>query len=227
MLGRAFLLASAAFLGLLAFAFCRDANRDYIPVQQKYLAKYVGTFAIGIQQLFPKVQVNGNFQVERCITCHVPDITKIGPQQAAQRLGGGHPSVIDDAVFAKYGQDTLICRTGVTAAASPAATPSPGPSPTASPRASRSATTATGRRPTRPALTRTWSLTDSRCMTPRPPSSSRTVRCATGRWAKAGRARHSTTRTAWDSSTTTTTSGASSLATRVQSTSARSCRPGV
>ena len=139
MLGRAFLLASAAFLGLLAFAFWRDANRDYIPVQQKYLAKYGGTFAIGIQQLFPKVQVNGNFQVERCITCHVPDITKIGPQQAAQRLGGGHPSVIDDAVFAKYGQDTLICRTGGTAAASPSASPSAGASPSASPSASASA----------------------------------------------------------------------------------------
>jgi mono/diheme cytochrome c family protein len=136
MLGRAFLLASAAFLGLLAFAFWRDANRDYIPVQQKYLAKYGGSFPIGIQQLFPKVQVNGNFQVERCITCHVPDITKIGPQQAAQRLGGGHPSVIDDAVFAKYGQDTLICRTGTTVAASPSPAASGSANPSASPAAS-------------------------------------------------------------------------------------------
>src|SRR5438105_14048266 len=123
MLGRALLLANDACLGLLAFAFWRDANRDYIPVQQKYLAKYGGTFTIGIQQLFPKVQVNGNFQVERCITCHVPDITKIGPQQAAQRLGGGQPSVTDDTVFAQYGQDSRICRTDWTPAASPAAAP--------------------------------------------------------------------------------------------------------
>lgn len=112
-------------MALLAFAFWRDANRPFIPIQQKYLATYGGSFPIGIQQLFPKVLVNGNFQVERCITCHVPDIQKIGPQQAAARLGGGHPSIIDDAVFAKYGQDTLICRTLAAAAASPSASASP------------------------------------------------------------------------------------------------------
>src|SRR6202040_3414179 len=44
-------------------------------------------FPIQVQQLFPKVQVNGQFMVERCITCHVPDIQKIGPQEAAKRLG--------------------------------------------------------------------------------------------------------------------------------------------
>src|SRR2546429_8827924 len=61
--------------------------------------------------------------VERCITCHVPDIAKIGPQKAAERLGPNHPSVISDSVFAKYGQETLICRPA-TVAASPSASPS-------------------------------------------------------------------------------------------------------
>ncbi len=144
MLGRAFLLASAAFLGLLAFAFWRDANREFIPIQQKYLATYGGAFPIGIQQLFPKVLVNGNFQVERCITCHVPDVQKIGPQQAAQRLGGGHPAVIDDAVFAKYGQDTLICRTITTVAASPSASASPTATASPSPATAPNPKTASG-----------------------------------------------------------------------------------
>src|SRR5207249_1062171 len=51
--------------------------------------------------------------------------------------GPNHPAVINDAVFAKYGQDTLICRP-VTAAASPsasAAAASPKPSASAAPSA--------------------------------------------------------------------------------------------
>ena len=140
MLGRAFLVVSVLFVGLLAFAFYLDFNRPYIPIQERYAAKYGADFTVGdIQQLFPKVQVNGNFEVERCITCHVPDTVKIGPQEAAGRLGPNHPAVIDDTVFAKYGQDTLICRpapAGAAAGASPsssaspatpAASPSPGP----------------------------------------------------------------------------------------------------
>src|SRR2546429_6599511 len=85
--------------------------------------------------------------VERCITCHVPDIAKIGPQKAAERLGPNHPSVISDSVFAKYGQETLICRPA-TAAASPSASPSasasakPSASPAAAPAASPAAAAA-------------------------------------------------------------------------------------
>src|SRR5438132_12113093 len=123
MLGRAFLVVSVAFLALLAFAFYQDFNRPWLSIQQKYAQQYGADFPIQVQQLFPKVQVNGQFMVDRCITCHVPDIQKIGPQQAAQRLGPNPPSVISDTVFAKYGQDTLICRP-VTAAASPSASPS-------------------------------------------------------------------------------------------------------
>ncbi|HYM50348.1 MAG TPA: c-type cytochrome [Candidatus Limnocylindrales bacterium] len=127
MLGRAFLVVSVLFVGLLAFAFYQDFNRPYGPIQQQYAAKYGADFQVGnIQQLFPKVQVNGNFQVERCITCHVPDIAKIGPQEAASRLGPNHPAVINDAVFAKYGQDTLICRPA-TAGATTTVTASPSP----------------------------------------------------------------------------------------------------
>src|SRR5713101_3261411 len=122
MLGRAFLVVSVAFLALLAFAFYQDLSRPWAPIQEKYGAQYGQDFPIEVQQLFPKVQVNGQFVVERCITCHVTDIQKIGPQQAAKRLGPNHPALISDAVFAKYGQDTLVCRP-VSAAASPAASP--------------------------------------------------------------------------------------------------------
>lgn len=148
MLGRAFLAVSVLFVALLAFAFYQDFNRPYVPIQQQYAARYGADFTVGdIQQLFPKVQVNGNFQVERCITCHVPDAVKIGPQEAASRLGANHPAVIDDTVFAKYGQDTLICRPASAAATagaspSPAARPSPAASPSAAPGASPGASPA-------------------------------------------------------------------------------------
>src|SRR5256885_109876 len=107
-LGRAFLAVSVAFLLLLGFAFYQDLSRPWAPIQEKYAAQYGQDFPIQVQQLFPKVQVNGQFMVERCITCHVPDITKIGPQKGAERLGPNHPSVISDSVFAKYGQETQI-----------------------------------------------------------------------------------------------------------------------
>jgi cytochrome c2 len=137
-LGRAFLVVCVAFLLLLGFAFYQDLSRPWAPIQQKYAAQYGQDFPIQVQQLFPKVQVNGQFMVERCITCHVPDIQKIGPQEAAKRIGPNHPSVISDTVFAKYGQDTLICRPA-TAAASPSASPSASASASASPRPSVSA----------------------------------------------------------------------------------------
>jgi mono/diheme cytochrome c family protein len=81
--------------------------------------------------------------VERCITCHVPDIQKIGPQEAAQRLGPNHPPLINDSVFAKYGQDTLICQPPSAApsaspSASASASASASPKPAASPGASAS-----------------------------------------------------------------------------------------
>src|ERR671936_530577 len=137
MLGRTFLVISAAFLVLLGFAFYKDGrlDRPWIGIQQQYAARYGNDFPMEVQQLFPKVKVNGEFKVERCITCHVPDIQKIGPQEAAKRLGPNHPSVIDDVVFAKYGQETLICRP-FSPTASPSAAASPSPSGSASPKAS-------------------------------------------------------------------------------------------
>ena len=138
MLGRAFLVVSVAFLALLALAFYQDLSRPWAPIQEKYAAQHGQDFPIQVQQLFPKVQVNGQFVVERCITCHVPDIQKIGPQEAAKRLGPNHPAVISDAIFAKYGQETLMCRQAK-AAASPSASPSASASASASAKPSASA----------------------------------------------------------------------------------------
>src|SRR5436305_11392555 len=115
-LGRAFLAVSVAFLLLLGFAFYQDLSRPWAPIQEKYAAQYGQDFPIQVQQLFPKVQVNGQFMVERCITCHVPDIAKIGPQKAAERLGPNHPSVITDSGSAQYRHDTLNCHPATTTA---------------------------------------------------------------------------------------------------------------
>lgn len=141
MLGRVFLAVSVLFVLLLGFAFYQDVNRPWVSIQDKYAQRYGADFPIQVQQLFPKVKVNNQFVVERCITCHVPDVQQIGPQDAAGRLGPNHPAVIDDTVFAKYGQDTLICRP-VVAAASPS--PSASPSAPASPAPSASPATTTG-----------------------------------------------------------------------------------
>ncbi len=145
MLGRVFLVVSIGFLLLLGYAFYLDLNRPWQPIQQAYAQKYGADFPIQVQQLFPKVQVNSQFVVERCITCHVPDVLKIGPQEAATRLGPNHPSIINDAVFAKYGQDTLICRPAAAASPSPTASPSASakPNASASPAASASAASTT------------------------------------------------------------------------------------
>ena len=168
MLGRAFLVVSVLFLLLLGLAFYQDLSRPWAPIQNEYAAKYGQDFPIEVQQLFPKVQVNGQFVVERCITCHVPDIQKIGPQEAAKRLGPNHPAVISDAVFAKYGQETLICRP-VTAAASP----SPSPSAAASPSAKASPSAAASPSPkasatAAPAASPSGTVTSAaRCVDPR------------------------------------------------------------
>src|SRR5437899_10586160 len=145
-LGRAFLVVSVLFLALLAFAFYQDLSRPWVSIQDKYAKQYGADFPIGVQQLFPRVQVNNQFVVERCITCHVPDIQKIGPQEAAKRLGPNHPAVISDAIFAKYGQETLMCRPAKAAAspsASASASASAKPSASAAPSSSAAPAAAT------------------------------------------------------------------------------------
>ncbi|MBV8194043.1 MAG: c-type cytochrome [Candidatus Dormibacteraeota bacterium] len=88
---RLFVALSALLLILVGIAAAKDSNdRAYLGIQQQYQQDYgAGDFNIQVQQLFPtfsSAQVGSTFRVERCISCHVPDIQTIGPVVAAQRL---------------------------------------------------------------------------------------------------------------------------------------------
>jgi hypothetical protein len=83
---------SVALLALVAWAAFKDSNnRSYIAIQAQYLKDYPSSdFNIQVQQLFPsfpQATIQGDtYRVERCITCHVPDIGTVGPVEAARRL---------------------------------------------------------------------------------------------------------------------------------------------
>jgi hypothetical protein len=83
---------SVALLALVAWAAFKDtSSRGYIAIQEQYLKDYpTSDFNVQIQQLFPsfpQATIEGDtYRVERCISCHVPDIGTIGPVLAAQRL---------------------------------------------------------------------------------------------------------------------------------------------
>jgi cytochrome c2 len=86
-----FVALSVALLGLVGWAAARDTqSRQYLAIQQQYQKDYPGSnFDVQVQQLFPSFTqaVQGaTYRVERCISCHVPDIAKVGPALAAQRL---------------------------------------------------------------------------------------------------------------------------------------------
>jgi mono/diheme cytochrome c family protein/cytochrome c551/c552 len=86
-----FVALSALLIALVGVAAARDSvDRDYLSIQQRYQSDYNDTsFNIQIQQIFPTfadAKRGDTFRVERCISCHVPDIGTIGPELAAQRL---------------------------------------------------------------------------------------------------------------------------------------------
>ena len=87
-----FLALVALTLLLIGVAVARDTGaRDYLAIQQQYQKDYSSdpTFEVKVQQLFPQfagAKVGDTFRVERCISCHVPNIESIGPDEAAQRI---------------------------------------------------------------------------------------------------------------------------------------------
>lgn len=88
---RLFLGLSALLLVLVGIAAAKDTtDRQYLAIQEQYQKDYPGsTFNVQVQQLFPtfpEATVGTAFRVERCISCHVPDIATIGPVAAAKRL---------------------------------------------------------------------------------------------------------------------------------------------
>ena len=88
---RFFVALAALTLILVGVAAAQDtSNRTYLSIQQQYQKDYPSSnFNVQVQQLFPNFSaatVGSTFRVERCISCHVPDIGTVGPVVAAQRL---------------------------------------------------------------------------------------------------------------------------------------------
>lgn len=92
-----FLALSALVLVVIGIAVIRDTQaRSYVAIQEAYAAEYHSnaansneSFNVGIQQLFPDIDGSfegGVYKVERCISCHVPNIEELSPQQAAERI---------------------------------------------------------------------------------------------------------------------------------------------
>lgn len=86
-----FFVLSVLLLGLTGLSTYQDqASRDYIAIQIQYQKDHPGTtFQVETQQLFPgfaAASIGTQPRVERCISCHVPDIGQIGPQAAAQNI---------------------------------------------------------------------------------------------------------------------------------------------
>jgi mono/diheme cytochrome c family protein len=86
-----FVVLSAVLIALVGVAAVRDSvDRDYLAIQQRYQSDYTNSaFQLQVQQIFPQfpdAKRGDTFRVERCISCHVPDIGTIGPEIAAQRL---------------------------------------------------------------------------------------------------------------------------------------------
>jgi mono/diheme cytochrome c family protein len=109
---RLFLALSAIILVLTGIAAAKDSSdRHYLAIQDQYKRDYPSSkFNTAIQQLFPtfpEAAIGQYFRVERCISCHVPDVALIGPEKAAERI------VAD---FLKYepNKDALIKKYGLT-----------------------------------------------------------------------------------------------------------------
>jgi mono/diheme cytochrome c family protein/cytochrome c551/c552 len=134
-----FLGLSALLLLLIGAAAAKDAHdHGYLSVQEQYLKDYPASsklIDVKTQQLFPtfpQAKQGDTFRVERCISCHVPDIAIIGPQEAAKRLAadffkyepnaqqiadanhltGVHPAVITQQYYDTYGQNAVATKDG-------------------------------------------------------------------------------------------------------------------
>jgi cytochrome c551/c552 len=134
-----FLALSAFVLLLIGVAAAKDAHdHGYLSVQEQYLKDYPSSaklIDVKTQQVFPsfpQAKQGDSFRVERCISCHVPDIATIGPQEAAKRLAqdffkyepnakqiadtnhltGVHPAVVTQQYYDTYGQNAVATKDG-------------------------------------------------------------------------------------------------------------------
>jgi hypothetical protein len=136
-LNRLFLALAAFVLILTGIAAAKDSSdRHYLAIQEQYKRDYPDSkFDVKTQQLFPAFaegRRGDTFRVERCISCHVPDIAIIGPQKAAERLVKDflkyapdhdriaktygltltHPSTITQQLYDQYGEDSYATTDG-------------------------------------------------------------------------------------------------------------------
>ncbi len=86
-----YVILAAALVALVGIAAIRDSqDRNYLNIQQRYQSDYNDSgFSMQVQQIFPSfadAKRGDTYRVERCISCHVPDIGTIGPELAAKRL---------------------------------------------------------------------------------------------------------------------------------------------
>jgi mono/diheme cytochrome c family protein len=134
---------AALLLLLVGVAAAKDSHdHGYLSLQQDYVNHYYTSAAdkakapdIKTQQLFPafpQAREGDTFRVERCISCHVPDIATIGPDVAAQRLSqdffrnepdakqiaaanhltGVHPAFITQQYYDSFGQNAVATKDG-------------------------------------------------------------------------------------------------------------------
>lgn len=141
-MNKLFLGLSVALLLLVGVAAAKDAHdRQYLAIQEQYKKDHPGApFDTKVQQLFPafkEAKVGDTYRVERCISCHAPDINTIGPEQAAQRLSedffkyepnaaqiakanglqstpthSAHPAYVDQKLFDAYGPGAVATSDG-------------------------------------------------------------------------------------------------------------------
>jgi cytochrome c553 len=134
-----FLTLSALLLVLIGVAAAKDAHdHGYLAIQERYLKDYPSSqklIDVKTQQLFPSFQLakqGDTFRVERCISCHVPDIATIGPEEAAKRISqdffkyepnaqqiaaanhltGVHPAFVSQQLYNAYGQGAVATKDG-------------------------------------------------------------------------------------------------------------------
>jgi cytochrome c553 len=136
-LTRVFVALAAVTILLFGIAAAKDSHdRQYLSIQDQYKQDYPqSSFDTKVQQLFPAFPAakrGDTFRVERCISCHVPDIAQIGPQVAAERLvkdflkyapnpgqiiaANGlklvHPAFITQELYNQYGADSFATTDG-------------------------------------------------------------------------------------------------------------------
>jgi mono/diheme cytochrome c family protein len=136
-LTRVFVALAAITILLFGLADAKDSHdRKYLGIQEQYKSDYPqSNFDTKVQQLFPAFTAakrGDTFRVERCISCHVPDIAQIGPQVAAQRLVSDflkyepnkdqiikanglklvHPAFVTQELYNQYGADSFATTDG-------------------------------------------------------------------------------------------------------------------